>query len=158
IQAATDATPEETAPDLADLQASQAQVLAALEQNQQQLTQLQNQLDLFSAEQTLVGSALAQVDVARANPPADLTNVSFSLTSLDTGEAHQLQIQGKTSQLEIRHRASAPFDGTDGTAVDEEVPGDVVASAAFTAVWDPANEGGFQVTGTLSQDEAGNIH
>jgi hypothetical protein len=154
IQAATGLSSDETAPSLADLQASQAQNATALEQAEQQITQLQTQLDLFAIEQALIGSTLAGTDVPR-NETADFTGVSFSLTSQDTGDVHQLQIQGQVNPLEVRPEAPG---AADGAAARPETPGEVQATTTFTALWDPANDGGIQVSGTLSFDEAGNVH
>lgn len=74
ILAALEAPPEELSPNLADLQAGQLQIMAVLEQSQQQIDLLQSQLDLFTAEQTLVGSALQSGDLASSS----LTSVQSS--------------------------------------------------------------------------------
>jgi hypothetical protein len=68
---------------------------------------------------------------APAAPMADFTNVPLSLTD-DSGTIHQLQITSQVTQ-------------PDG-------------SATFQGVWDGQDGAGEQVTGTLSYDEAGNIH
>jgi hypothetical protein len=66
-------------------------------------------------------------------PVADLTNVSFTVTSDDGTVTHQVVIQVQAAQA----------DG----------------SATFTGQMDPANAGGgLAVTGTLTYDAAGNIH
>jgi uncharacterized protein with LGFP repeats len=72
--------------------------------------------------------------VAAAVP--DLTGVTFDLRVVHGGQTHQLLILGQTN---------AP----DGSPASEGV--------TFSAVWDPADGGGSQVTVTLSQDGAGNV-
>jgi hypothetical protein len=137
IQAATDLSPDETAPELADLQARQAQNAAALEQNQQQMVLLQIQLDLFTTEQTLIGSTLADADAAQARQATDFTGATFSLTSLDSGNVHQLQIQDQSNSLPAVDSVHQQYP--DGTAT-------------FNGTWD-----GQSVTGTLAHDDAGNV-
>lgn len=164
LQAATDLSSLGAAANLADLQASHVQIMAALDQNQGQIDLLQNQLDLFTGEQARIGTDPAQVGVASANEnpaadtglaqPLDLTNASFSLTVPDTGETHQLEILSQTTGIYVRPQLP---DAVMNPVVRPQSPNAPEQAVTFTGLWDPAN-GGFQVTGTLSHDVAGNMH
>jgi hypothetical protein len=99
-----------------------------------------------------------QAGVVRANPVADFTGVNFSLTSLDTGDVHQLQMQGQSNYLPAGSPDSQRLDGPSGAADRQRLPGVVAATVTFTALWDPASDGGTLATGTFSHDDAGNVH
>jgi hypothetical protein len=99
------------------------------------------------------GTPTAGPSAAAVAPMADLTNVAFSLTSLDTGETHQLLILTQTGDSAVS--AQAPGAVQD-PAVRPESPGAAQAGVTFTAVWDP-NGDDLQATGTLSYDAAGNV-
>jgi hypothetical protein len=92
----------------------------------------------YHLDGTLTGADGNQVHVAgdqtvaQVSPVTDLTGISFALTN-DSGAAYQLQIQTQTAQ-------------PDGTAT-------------FTGLFDGfSSHVAPEVAGTLSQDDAGNIH
>ena len=154
IQAVTALSADVTAPNLADLQASRLQNATALEQNQQQITQLQTQLDLFTTEQALIGSTLAQADVARANPVTDFSNVTFALSDAN-GTAHQLQITDQTGQP----NGTATFNGVwDGQSVTGTLAYDATGNIHMTFSADngtydtmiAGNPGAFQIAGNFT--------
>jgi hypothetical protein len=136
IVAATELSAGEAAPNLADLQANQAQIMTALDQNQEQITQLQTQLDQFTTEQTLIGTTLADADAAQVRQANDFTGVIFSLTSLDSGDVHQLQIQEQSNYLPAVDSVRQQYPGrvvtntvrgggvSDAMAGDQAVAGD----------------------------------
>lgn len=117
IQAAADVSSDEAAPNLADLQAGLLQIMAALEQDQQQIADLQSQIDLYTAERTLLAAAMP---VRRDDWQARLDEINQSLA--------------QTSQdLQAAQDALAQADADAQQLVDQiQTATDAVASADQT--------------------------
>src|SRR5205807_2306935 len=109
-------------------------------------------LDLFTMEQTLIGSTLADADAAQARQATDFTGATFSLTSLDSRDVHQLQIQDQSNYLPAVDSVRQQYPGGVVGAVRQEVPSAAQPTISIDVIWD-----GTSQAGTLSRDEAGNV-
>jgi len=120
IQSATEA--DATNPWLADLQASQIQVITALVATQQQIEELQSQLALLTSEQSLIGSVLEET--TQSNAAGEQTaDLQYAVDELNQSLAQVRQ------ELQVAEDAQART-ATEVQSLTEQVQ---AASDALTA-------------------------